>query len=50
MSLVREFWDFMKMRKKFMLAPVIVILVALSGLIALAASSPVMSFFIYSIW
>ena len=25
MSLVREFWDFMKMRKKFWLAPVIVV-------------------------
>jgi hypothetical protein len=50
MSLVREFWDFMKTRKKFMLAPVIVILVALSGLIALAASSPVISGLLYSIF
>jgi hypothetical protein len=47
MSLVKEFWDFMKARKKFMLAPVIVVLVVLSGLLALAAGSQVLSPVLY---
>ena len=31
MSLVREFWDFMKVRKKFWLAPILIVLVILVG-------------------
>jgi hypothetical protein len=50
MSLVKEFWDFMKIRKKFWLAPIVIVLVILSGFIVLAASSPILSPFIYSIW
>ena len=33
MSLVGEFWDFMKVRKKFWLAPIIIVLVILSAFI-----------------
>jgi competence protein ComGC len=50
MSLVGEFWDFMKVRKKFWLAPILVVLVVLSALIILAASSPVAAPFIYTLF
>jgi len=47
MSLVREFWDFLKVRKKFWLAPIIVVLLILSAFIVLAATSPILSPIIY---
>ena len=50
MSLVREFWDFMKVRKKFWLAPILIVLVILSAFIILAASSPVAAPFIYTLF
>ncbi len=50
MSLAREFWEFMKVRKKYWLAPIIVVLVILSGLIILAATSPVAAPFIYTLF
>ena len=33
MGLVKEFWDFLKIRKKFWLAPILIVLVMLSGLL-----------------
>jgi hypothetical protein len=50
MSLVREFWDFMKVRKKFWLAPIIIVLVILSGFIILASLSPAAAPFIYTLF
>lgn len=50
MSLIREFWGFMKVRKKFWLAPVIIVLVMLSAFIILAASSPIAAPFIYTLF
>ncbi len=50
MSLVKEFWDFMKERKKFWLAPIIIVLVILSSFIVLAASAPVYAPFIYTLF
>jgi competence protein ComGC len=50
MSIVREFWDFMKVRKKFWLAPILIVLVILSAFIILAASSPVAAPFIYTLF
>jgi uncharacterized membrane protein (DUF485 family) len=50
MSLVREFWEFMKVRKKFWLAPILIVLVMLSAFILLAASSPVATPFIYTLF
>jgi hypothetical protein len=50
MSLVKEFWDFMKVRKKFWLAPIIIVLAILSGFIILAASAPVAAPFIYTLF
>ena len=50
MSLVKEFWDFMKVRKKFWLAPILIVLVILSAFIFLATSSPVAAPFIYTLF
>jgi hypothetical protein len=50
MSLLGEFWDFMKVRKKFWLAPILIVLVVLSAFIILAASSPVAAPFIYTLF
>jgi hypothetical protein len=47
MSLVKEFWEFTKERKKFWLAPIIIVLLILSGLLALAAGAGVLSPFLY---
>lgn len=48
-SIMKEFWDFLKVRKRFWLAPIIIILVLLSVLIFLAQSSSVAPF-IYTIF
>jgi len=50
MTLVREFWEFMKVRKKFWLAPILIVFVILSAFIILAASSPVAAPFIYTLF
>jgi hypothetical protein len=50
MSLVKDFWDFMKVRKKFWLAPILVVVVILSAFVILAASSPVAAPFIYTLF
>jgi len=47
MSLAGEFWDFMKARKKFWLAPILIVLVIVSLFMVLAATSPVVAPFIY---
>ena len=45
--LVRELWNFMKVRKKWWLLPLIVMLVLLTAIIIFAASTP-LSPFIYA--
>jgi hypothetical protein len=50
MSLIKEFWDFMKVRKKFWLAPILIVLVILSGFIILASLSPAAAPFIYTLF
>ncbi len=50
MSLIREFWSFMKVRKKYWLAPILMVLVVLSAFIVLAASAPVAAPFIYTLF
>ncbi|MBI4965203.1 MAG: hypothetical protein HY913_18150 [Desulfomonile tiedjei] len=47
MSLVAEFWDFMKVRKKFWLAPILIFIVILSAFAILVANSPILTPFIY---
>lgn len=49
MGIVKEFWDFIKTRKRFWLAPIIIVLVLLSLLIVFTQSSAVAPF-IYTIF
>ena len=46
---LKDLWDFMRMRKKFWLAPIIIVLLLLGMLIVLAAGSAVAPF-IYTIF
>ncbi len=49
MGLLREFWGFVKVRKKFWLLPIITILVLLGALIVFTESSAVAPF-IYALF
>ncbi len=49
MGLLIEFWGFMKVRKKFWLLPIIIILVLLGALIVFTESSAVAPF-IYALF
>ena len=49
MGLLGEFWGFMKVRKKFWLLPIIIILVLLGALIVFTESSAVAPF-IYTLF
>lgn len=48
-SIVKEFWEFLKVRKKFWLAPIIFFLLLLSLLMIFAQSSAVAPF-IYTLF
>lgn len=49
LELLKDLWDFMKVRKKFWLAPVIVILLLLGVLVVLTQGSAVAPF-IYTLF
>lgn len=49
MSMFRELWEFMRVRKKFWLLPIIIIMVLLGGLLVLAQGSAVAPF-IYTLF
>ena len=49
MEFVKDLWDFMRERKKFWLAPIIIVLVLFVGLILLAEGTAVAPF-IYTIF
>jgi len=49
MSLFRELWEFMRVRKKFWLLPIILIMVLLGGLLVLAQGSAIAPF-IYTLF
>ena len=49
MSFLEEFWNFLKVRKKYWLLPIIIILVLFGGLIILSQGSAVAPF-IYTIF
>jgi hypothetical protein len=49
MEFLKEFWQFLKIRKKFWLLPVITVLVLFGGLIILSQGS-VVAPFIYTIF
>ena len=49
LDLLKDLWGFMKVRKKFWLAPIIIILLLLGGLIVLSQGSAVAPF-IYTLF
>lgn len=49
MSLFRELWEFMRVRKKFWLLPIIIIMALLGGLLVLVQGSAVAPF-IYTLF
>mgnify|MGYP001553957816 CR=1 FL=1 len=49
LELLKDLWGFMKERKKFWLAPIIIVLVLLGGLLILAQGSAVAPF-IYTLF
>ena len=49
LSILSEFWDFLKVRKKWWLAPIVIILILLGALIVLTEGSAVAPF-IYTIF
>jgi hypothetical protein len=49
LSILKEFWDFLRVRKKWWLTPIIVVLILLGALIVLTESSAVAPF-IYTLF
>jgi hypothetical protein len=49
LDLIKDLWGFMKERKKFWLAPIIIVLLLLGGLIVLAQGSAIAPF-IYTLF
>jgi hypothetical protein len=49
LSILREFWDFLRVRKKWWLAPVVIILVLL-GLILVLTEGSALAPFIYTLF
>jgi hypothetical protein len=48
-SIVTEFWEFLKVRKRFWLLPIVIVLLLLGGLIVFTESSAVAPF-IYALF
>ena len=49
MDFIKEFWEFLKVRKKYWLLPIIIVLVLFGGLIILSQGSAVAPF-IYTLF
>ena len=49
LAIVKEFWDFLKVRKKWWITPIVVVLILLGALIVLTESSAVAPF-IYTLF
>ena len=49
MEFIKEFWEFLKVRKKYWLLPIIIVLVLFGGLIILSQGSAVAPF-IYTLF
>ncbi len=49
LDLIKDLWGFMKERKKFWLAPIIIVLLLLGGLLVLAQGSAIAPF-IYTLF
>ena len=41
MDFLKEFWEFIKVRKKFWLLPIMIVLVLIGGVIIVSSGSPV---------
>ena len=48
-SIILEFWEFLKVRKKYWLLPIVLVLILLGGLIVFTESS-VLAPFIYALF
>ncbi len=48
-ELFKEFWDFLKVRKRYWLAPIIITLLLLAALFIFAGNAGVISPFIYAL-
>ena len=44
LSIVKEFWDFLKVRKKWWITPIVIVLVLLGALIVLSQGSALAPF------
>ena len=49
MNFIKEFWEFLKVRKKYWLLPIIIVLVLFGGLIILSQGSAIAPF-VYTIF
>jgi hypothetical protein len=49
MEFIKELWDFLRMRKKLWLAPIIIVMLVLGGLLIIAQGS-VVAPFIYTLF
>ena len=49
MEFLKEFWEFLKVRKKYWLVPIIIVLILFGGLIILSQGSAIAPF-IYTIF
>ena len=49
LDLLKDFWDFMRVRKKFWLAPIVIIMLLLGGLLVVSQGS-VVAPFIYTLF
>ena len=49
MTFIKEFWEFLKVRKKYWLVPIIIVLLMFGGIIVLTQGSAVAPF-IYTIF
>ncbi len=49
LELLKDFWDFMRVRKKFWLAPIIIVMLLLGGLLV-ASQGSVVAPFIYTLF
>ena len=49
-GILKEFWDFLRVRKKWWLAPIFIMFLLLGALILLTQSSPTVAPFIYTLF
>ena len=50
LDLLKDLWAFMKVRKKYWLAPIIVVLLLVGGLIMLTVLAPASAPFVYTLF